>query len=66
MSDPNPRKRYTSPPEPTDDMRAWLRNEGTILCERPDGSRRACTAAEFFAGPHRTDHKPATQEAHAS
>src|SRR3954470_11675902 len=43
MSDPKPRrhrKRFVPPPEPTDDMRAWLRNEGTIICELPDGSRR--------------------------
>jgi len=43
-------------------MRAWLRGEGTILCELPDGSRRPCTAAEYFAGPHLTDPKPATQD----
>jgi len=36
-------------------MRAWLRGEGTIVCELPDGSRRAVTAAEYFAGPHLTD-----------
>ena len=65
MSDPKPRKgrnRFVSPPEPTDDMRAWLRGEGAIVCELPDGSRLPCTAAEYFAGPHLTVPKPATQD----
>jgi hypothetical protein len=65
MSEPKPRKRrnrFVSPPEPTDDMRAWLRDEGTILCELPDGSRRHLTATEYFAGPHLTDRKPQTQD----
>ena len=65
MSDPKPRrhrKRFVSPPEPADDMRAWLRGEGTIVCELPDGSRRPCTAAEYFVGPHRTDPKPQTED----
>jgi hypothetical protein len=65
MSDPKPRrhrKRFVSPPEPADDMRAWLRGEGTIVCELPDGSRRPCTAAEYFAGPHLKDRQPAPQD----
>ena len=40
--------------------------EGTNLCELPDGSRRHLTAAEYFAGPHRTDPEPAMQEGHSS
>jgi len=43
VADPKPRrhrKRFVPPPEPADDMRAWLRGEGTIICELPDGSRR--------------------------
>jgi hypothetical protein len=47
-------------------MRAWLRGEGTTECDMPDGSRQGMTAAEYFAGPHLNDHKPATQEAHGS
>ena len=45
MSDPKPRrhrKRFVSPPEPPDDMRPWLHNEGTIVCELPDDSRDTC------------------------
>jgi hypothetical protein len=69
MSDPKPRRhrnRFVPPPEPTDDMHAWLRGEGAILCELPDGSRLPCTAAEYFAGPHLTDHKSAMQAGHSS
>ena len=65
MSDPKPRRHrncFAPPPEPTDDMRAWLRGEGTIVCELPDGSRRPCTAAECFAGPHLMDRNPQTQD----
>ena len=62
MSEPQPRTRSTPLPEPTDDMRVWLRNEGTIVCELPDGSRLPCTAAEYFAGPHLTETKPQIED----